>query len=231
MLYTCNFMCVCVCVYYIHSYVYTIYINIQSHVFLFPLKYFNHCLLFILPFVFSLTLMAAHSSTLAWKIPWTEEPGGPQSMGSRRVRHDWATSLSLFTFHFHALEKEMATHSGVLAWKIPGMAEPGGLPSMGLHRVGHDWSDLAAAAVGDLWCACCPSAFYVEEMDISNGSWTFLTGSRHGFIILNLTGIPCLIVLHRYCVFCKLKLCGNSASNKPIGVIFPTALAHFVSLW
>ena len=51
-----------------------------------------------------------------------------------------------FTFHFHALEKEMATHSGVLAWRIPGMGAPGGLPSMGSHRVGHDSSDLAAAA-------------------------------------------------------------------------------------
>ena len=49
-----------------------------------------------------------------------------------------------FTFHFHALEKEMATHSGVLAWRIPGTGEPDGLPSMGSHRVGHDWSDLAA---------------------------------------------------------------------------------------
>ena len=43
-----------------------------------------------------------------------------------------------FTFHFHALEKEMATHSSVLAWRIPGMGEPGGLPSMGSHRVGHN---------------------------------------------------------------------------------------------
>ena len=43
-----------------------------------------------------------------------------------------------FTFHFHALEKEMATHSSVLAWRIPGTVEPGGLPSMGPHRVGHD---------------------------------------------------------------------------------------------
>ena len=65
--------------------------------------------------------------------------------------HGLATSLTrlsdfTFTFHFHALEKEMATHSSVLAWRIPGMAEPGGLLSMGLHRVGHDWSDLAAAA-------------------------------------------------------------------------------------
>ena len=53
---------------------------------------------------------------------------------------------STFTFHCHALEKEMATHSSVLAWRIPGTGEPGGLPSMGSHRVGHDWSDLAAAA-------------------------------------------------------------------------------------
>ena len=50
-----------------------------------------------------------------------------------------------FTFHFHALEKEMATHSSVLAWRVPGMGELGGLPSMGSHRVGHNWSDLAAA--------------------------------------------------------------------------------------
>ena len=77
--------------------------------------------------------MATHSSTLAWKIPWTEKPGRLQSMGSRRVRHDFT-----FTFHFHALEKEMATHFSVLAWRIPGMGEPGGLPFMGSHRVGHD---------------------------------------------------------------------------------------------
>ena len=50
-----------------------------------------------------------------------------------------------FTFHFHALEKEMATHSSVLAWRIPGIGEPGRLPSMGSHRVRHDWSDLTAA--------------------------------------------------------------------------------------
>ena len=49
-----------------------------------------------------------------------------------------------FTFHFHALEKEMATYSSILACRIPGTGEPGGLPSMGWHRVGHDWSDLVA---------------------------------------------------------------------------------------
>ena len=57
----------------------------------------------------------------------------------------WLSNFT-FTFHFHALEKEMATHSSVLAWKVPGTGEPGGLPSMGSHRVRHDWSDLAAAA-------------------------------------------------------------------------------------
>ena len=152
--------------------------------------------------------MAPHSSTLVWKIPWTEEPGRLQSMGSLRVGHNWATSRSFFfnfilflnftilywfcqiskwihhrytcvpypepssllpphtillgrpsapapsiqyhdftfTFHFHALEKEMANHSSVLAWRIPGTGKPGGLPSMGSHIVGHDWSDLAATA-------------------------------------------------------------------------------------
>ena len=76
--------------------------------------------------------MAPHSSTLPWKIPWMEEPGRLQSMGSLS-----RTQLSdfPFTFHFHVLEKEMATHSSVLAWRIPGAGEPGGLPSVGLHGV------------------------------------------------------------------------------------------------
>ena len=86
--------------------------------------------------------MEAHSSTLAWKIPWTEDPGGLQSMGSLRVGHDWATSLSLFTF-MHWRRK----------WQLTPVFLPG--ESQGWHslvgcrlwgrRVGHDWSDLAAA--------------------------------------------------------------------------------------
>ena len=79
--------------------------------------------------------MAPHSSTLAWKIPWTEEPGRLQTMGLLIVLHDYDFT---FTFRFHALEKEMATHSIVLAWRIPGMREPAGLLSMGSHRVGYD---------------------------------------------------------------------------------------------
>ena len=162
--------------------------------------------------------MAPHSSTLAWKIPWTEEPGGLQSMGSLGVGCNWAASLSLFTFmhwrrkwhptpvllpgkshgwrslegcspwghwgldmterlhftfHFHALEKEMATHSSVLAWRIPGIGEPGGLPSMGSHRVGHDWRDLAAAVDADAtYCVfqgsilCCAKSFLMNGQKI-----------------------------------------------------------------
>ena len=60
-----------------------------------------------------------------------------------------------FTFHFHALEKEMATHSSVLAWRIPGTEDPGRLPSMGSHRVGHNWSNLAAAAATAAAAAAC----------------------------------------------------------------------------
>ena len=59
--------------------------------------------------------------------------------------------LSDFTFHYHALEKEMEIHSTVLAWRIPGTGEPGGLPSLGSCRVGHDWSDLAAATAAAAW--------------------------------------------------------------------------------
>jgi len=93
--------------------------------------------------------MAAHSSTLAWKIPWAEEPGRLQSMASLRVRHDWATSLSLFTFmHWR---RKMATHSTVLAWRIPGTGEPGGLPSRGSHRWASQmvqWQKYKPANVG-----------------------------------------------------------------------------------
>ena len=81
--------------------------------------------------------MAPYSSTLAWKIPWMEEPGRLQSMGSLSQ-----TRLSdfTFTFHFHALEEETATHSSVLAWRIPGMV---GL--VGCRLWGHTESDTTEA--------------------------------------------------------------------------------------
>ena len=88
--------------------------------------------------------MAPHSSTLAWKNPM--DGGAWQAAVHGVSKSQTRLSDFTFTFHFHALEKEMATHSSVLAQRTPGMREPGGLPSMGLHRVGHDSSNLAAAA-------------------------------------------------------------------------------------
>ena len=78
--------------------------------------------------------MAPHSNTLAWKIPWMEEPGRLQSMGLL-AKSQTRLSNFTFTFHFHALEKEVATHSSTLLWKIPRMEEPGRLPSMRSQRV------------------------------------------------------------------------------------------------
>ena len=84
----------------------------------------------------------------------------------------------IFTFQFHALEKEMATHSSVLAWRMPGVGEPGGLPSMGSHRVGHDWSDLAAAAVAVCVCVCvcvCVPVQLFSHAQLFETSWTVPT--------------------------------------------------------
>ena len=80
--------------------------------------------------------MAPHSSTLAYKIPWTEEPGRLQSMGSLRVGND---SNFTFTLLFHALEKEMATHSSVLALRIPGTGKPGWAA---VYGVAQSWTRL-----------------------------------------------------------------------------------------
>ena len=87
--------------------------------------------------------MAPHSSTFAWKIPWTEEPGKLRSMGSLRVRHDWATSFSLFTF-MHWRRKWQPTPV-FLPGESQGRGSLVGCCLWG-RRVGHNWSDLAAAA-------------------------------------------------------------------------------------
>ena len=110
-----------------------------------------------------------------------------------------------FTFHFHALEKEMATHSSVLAWRIPGTGEPGGLPFMGSHRVRNDWSDLAVAvaaavvifdfSVPYLYSICRYGKFKMVNslMLLSNVS-------------LLLTGSDAWTYLHNPCKYCCLCL-------------------------
>ena len=116
--------------------------------------------------------MAPHSSTLAWKIPWMEEPGGLRSMGSLRVGHVWATSLSPLVF-MHWRRKWQPTPV-FLPGEIPGTGEPGGLPCMGSHRVGHDWSDLAVAAVID-------GGFLGESVVKNPNGWARIAkqGCRH----------------------------------------------------
>ena len=82
-----------------------------------------------------------------------------------------------FTFHFHALEKDMATHSSVLAWGIPGTGEPGGLPSLGSHRVGHDWSNLASTAA----CYTAQQLCIMQRCGLHTVwvvQWTYLKGSK-----------------------------------------------------
>ena len=106
--------------------------------------------------------MAAHSSTLAWKTPWAEEPGGLQSMGSRGVGRDWATSLSLFTF-MHWRRKWRPTPV-FLPGESQGRGSLVGCRLWG-RRVGHDWSDLAAAAV----CSCKGCLFCVPSSWLSVG--------------------------------------------------------------
>ena len=95
----------------------------------------------------------------------------------------WLSGFT-FTFHFHALEKEMAAHSSVLAWRIPGTGEPGGLPSMGSHRVGHDWSNVVAAAAYN------KSKEWVFQANWSKTSYT--TFNFH-MLIFNLCYIKCAL--------------------------------------
>ena len=117
-----------------------------------------------------------------------------------------------FTFHVHALEKEMATHSSVLAWRIPGTGEPGGLPSMGSHRVRHNWSDLAAAA----WSVdskSSMSAFWV------NVSWIWPCSPHHMQILSVQIGCSC------YRIWLKKK------KNHCIGILSIAALNPMLAVF
>ena len=132
--------------------------------------------------------MATHSSALAWKIPWTEGPGGLQSMGSLGVWHDWATSLSLLTF-MHWRRKWQPTPV-FLPGESQGRGNLVGCRLWGCtsHRVGHDWSDLAAAAAAAV-NSC--SHFLFHHISVLEGCM-FL--GFYPFIL----GYPicCCIILH-----------------------------------
>ena len=126
--------------------------------------------------------MAPHSSTLAWKIPWTAEPGRLQSMGSLRVGHDWVTSLSLFTFS-HWRRQWQPTPVFFLPGESQGWGKLGRLPSTGSHRVGHDWCDLAAAAAAAEVNGVPPSLPWhfppLVELQVTH-LWGNTPGNSHG---------------------------------------------------
>ena len=136
--------------------------------------------------------MAPHSSTLAWKMPWMEEPGRLQSMGLLRVGNDWATSLSLFTFmHWRRKWQPIPVF-------LPGESQ-GGLLSMGSHSVGHDWSDLAAVA-----------AAYIRSHSVYSVFSGFLSSK---------TTLRCIHVVARMCA-CSVAqlysiLCNPMDSSPP----------------
>ena len=126
--------------------------------------------------------MAPHSSTLAWRIPWTEEPGRLQSMGSLRVGHGWATSLSLFTF-MHWRRKWQPTPV-FLPGESQGRGSLVGCRLWGC-RVGHDWSDLAAAAAVAFFMLqsshpCKISAINTDDFNINIQN--MFTLSSHSFL-------------------------------------------------
>ena len=137
-----------------------------------------------------------------------------------------------FTFHFHALEREMATHSSVLAWRIPGMvacwASVCGLPSMGLHRVGHDWSDLAAAQALDvLWCWFFSLWFSVLEVSIvmsssseilSSAMFSLLISPSKAFFISVLVFVISSI---SYWFFLRISICLHYPSVLACCLFFP----------
>ena len=134
--------------------------------------------------------------------------GGAWWAAVHGVSKSWTRLSDLtFTFHFHALEKEMATHSSVLAWRIPGTGKPVGLPSVGSHRVGHDWSDSAAAAAAQ--------QYYRVKLSCSSNPcslWVYYYFRQHTSTLptlLHLYSIPCGSVL-----ICSFHRCGSQGTEK-----------------
>ena len=111
-----------------------------------------------------------------------------------------------FTFHFHALEKEMATHSSVLAWSILGTGKPGGLPSMGSHRVGHNWSDLTAAAAAISFPNHCTNLHFNSIVLCFRCFATLPLGLLCNFLLINKVAYIFTFLLFSPLLFCKVPV-------------------------
>ena len=120
----------------------------------------------------------------------------------------WLSDFT-FTFHFHALEKEMATYSAVLAWRIPRTGHPGGLPSMGSHRVRHDWSDSAAAASSWLCFSFSCVRSDTFEKDYYSEVWGFKCswdGQAGPLNVMSPTVGGCLVTFKRYLCYLTFRI-------------------------
>ena len=139
--------------------------------------------------------MAPHSSTLAGKIPWTEEPGRLQSMGSRRLRHDWETSLSL---SLSCIGEGNGNLLQCSCLENPRDGEPGGLLSMGSHTVGHDWSDLATTTLSNSYeCYQVSLNLYFSWLISHSLAVTWLIKiSNHLNLIFEIAIISSVYVMH-----------------------------------
>ena len=152
--------------------------------------------------------MAPHSSTLAWKIPWTEAPGGLQSMGSKRVGHNWVTSLSLFTF-MHWRRKWQPTPV-FLPGESQGRGSLLGCCLWG-RTVGHSWSDLAAVSVSiSLYCITNHTKLEGLKQQVFITPYDFVGWLGSSLIWASLPGIRCLrawvqnLLCKRLCRPCDL---------------------------
>ena len=164
--------------------------------------------------------MAPHSSTLAWKIPWMEEPGRLQSMGSLGVGHDWATSLSLF--HFHVLEKEMATHSSVLAWRIPRMGS-----LVGCHLWGYTESDTTEVNHQQQQQHTLTKMFKIaESLFINSFSPSFQSPTGLRFKTVISVSLP--FWMFKKC-FCKLQMRFRRGHMGWLGCIYDIIPSKFVN--
>ena len=143
--------------------------------------------------------------------------GGAWWAAVNGVTKSW-TRLSnfTFTFHFHALEKEMATHSSDLAWRIPGTAESGGLLSMGSHRVGHDWSDLAAAAAAVFFIVQLSHPYMTTGKTIALTRWTYFVGKVMSLLLNILSRLVIAFLPRSKCLnfMAAVTICSDFAAPR-----------------
>ena len=140
--------------------------------------------------------MVSHSSTLAWRVPWMEEPGGLQSMGSLRD----TTERLHFHFSFHTLEKEMATHSSVLAWRIPGM---GGTWWAAVYGVAQSWTWLKQLSSKDRVKIYIASKYSAEWAPL----WKIIHSSLHYIVIFVLSKGLYVYGSLLICILCHWSTC------------------------